>query len=46
MSEKCILLGDFNPDYLKICDDNYCHKNLFNDFDEELSEFNLGNTNG
>ena len=24
-----------------VYDNNYCHKNLFNDFEEELSAFNL-----
>ena len=35
------LLGDFNLDYEKIFDDNYTYKNLFADFDEILSDFNL-----
>ena len=29
--DKCILLGNCNLDFVKIYDDNYAHKNLFND---------------
>ena len=36
-----VLLGDFNLDYSKIHDVNYGHKNLFIDFEDELSTFNL-----
>ena len=38
---KTVILGDFNIDYDKIFDDNYTHKNLFDDFEEILSECNL-----
>ena len=38
-STTTILIGDFNLNYEKIFDDNYCHKNLFNGFKEELSKF-------
>ena len=41
MCEGCLLIGDFNLDYSKVFDDNYPHNNLFADFDETLSEFNL-----
>ena len=37
----CLVIGDFNLDYAKAYDDNYRNKNLFTDFDEMLSEFNL-----
>ena len=40
-NENSILLGDFNLDYSKINDDNYVHRNLFEDFDETLSNLNL-----
>ena len=39
--DKCILIGDFNLDYGKIYDDNYNNKNLFQDFEDILSSFNL-----
>ena len=35
------LLGDFNLDYEKIYNNNYCHKTLFKDFEEELLRFNF-----
>ena len=41
MLDKCLVIGDFNIDYAKVHDDNYCNKNLFNDFEEVLSKFNL-----
>ena len=41
MIPKTVILGDFNIDYDKIFNDNYAHKNLFDDFDEMLAEFNL-----
>ena len=41
MLDGCIVKGDFNLDYAKVFDDNYCNKNLFMDFDDVLSEFNL-----
>ena len=41
MIPKTVLLGDFNLDYGRIYDDNYAHKNLFADFDEILSDYNL-----
>ena len=41
MTSDTVLLGDFNLDYKRIYVDNYAHKNLFSDFDYELSIFNL-----
>ena len=41
MNEKCLLMGDFNLDYNKVYDDNYSYKNLFDDFEDRLSMFNL-----
>ena len=41
MTSKCVIVGDFNMDYAKIFDDNYNNKNLFQDFDDILSSFNL-----
>ena len=41
MTSKCVIVGDFNMDYAKIYDDNYNNKNLFQDFDDILSDFNL-----
>ena len=41
MTERCIVVGDFNLDYSKIADVNYGYKNLFNDFDELLGNFEL-----
>ena len=38
---ETIVLGDFNMDYNKLNDVNYSHANLFNDFNEVLSEKNL-----
>ena len=40
-SEKCLVIGDFNLDYLKVNDVNYANKNLFEDFDEILSPLEL-----
>ena len=34
-------MGDFNLDYNKVYDDNYSYKNLFDDFEDRLSMFNL-----
>ena len=36
-----MLVGDFNLDYVQIYDDNYSLKNLFLDFDDEMSVFNI-----
>ena len=41
MTSKCVIVGDFNMEYAKIFDDNYNNKNLFQDFDDILSSFNL-----
>ena len=41
MTSKCVIVGDFNMDYAKIFDDNYNNKNLFQDFEDILSSFNL-----
>ena len=41
MTVNCVILGDFNLDYAKAYDVNYCNKNFFSDFDEVLSEFEL-----
>ena len=41
MTSDTVLLGDFNLDYKRIYVDNYAYKNLFSDFDYELSIFNL-----
>ena len=41
MTNKTVIFSDFNIDYEKIYDDNYAHKNLFDDLDSELSCFNL-----
>ena len=41
MIPKTVIIGDFNIDYDKIFDDNYANKNMFDDFDELLGEFNL-----
>ena len=41
MTTKTVILGDFNIDYEKIYDDNYAHKNLFDDLESELSCFNI-----
>ena len=41
MIESCVIVGDFNIDYSRIHDDNYCKKNLFEDFDITLSDFSL-----
>ena len=41
MWEGCLLLGDFNLDYLKVNDVTYGHKNFFMDFNEVLAEYNL-----
>ena len=38
---NCVILGDFNLDYNKIYDDNYACKNLFGDFEDKLSTYNL-----
>ena len=41
MIESCVINGDFNIDYSRIYDENYCNKNLFEDFDEVLSDYNI-----
>ena len=41
MIPNTIVLGDFNLDYDKIYNDNYAHKLMFDDFESELSCFNL-----
>ena len=41
LTQKSLLIGDFNLDYRKKFDVDYAHKNLFSDFDEELSSSNL-----
>ena len=41
MIESCVVIGDFYIDYSRIYDDNYLSKNLFDDFDEALSAYNL-----
>ena len=41
MTVNCVILGDFNLDYAKAYDVNYCNKNFSSDFDEVLSEFEL-----
>ena len=41
LTQKSLLVGDFNLDYRKKYDVDYAHKNLFSDFDEELSSSNL-----
>ena len=41
MIDGCVILGDSNLDYAKVCDDNYCNKNMFSDFNDVLSEFFL-----
>ena len=41
MTSKYVIVCDFNMDYAKIFDDNYNNKNLFQDFDDILSSFNL-----
>ena len=41
MIESCVIIGDFNIDYSRIHDDNYCNKYLFEDFDLTLSDYNL-----
>ena len=41
MTSNVIIVSDFNLDYEKVHNDNYAHKNLFNDFEEEMLEFNL-----
>ena len=35
-----IILGDFNLDYSKIEGVSYAHKNLFNDYEVHLGDFN------
>ena len=41
MTERCIIIGDFNLDYSKVFDVNYGYKGLFEDFDVALSNFEL-----
>ena len=41
MTPKTVILVEFNLDFEKIYDDTYAHKNLFADFDDVLSDFNL-----
>ena len=41
MTERCIVIGDFNIDYAKIFDVNYGNKGLFEDFEAALSKFEL-----
>ena len=41
MTERCILIGDFNLDFSKAFDVNYGYKCLFEDFDDALSNFEL-----
>ena len=41
MTDRCIVVGDFNLDYSKVSDVNYGYRNMFNDFDESLSRFEL-----
>ena len=41
VTRKTIILGDFNLDYLKKYDVNYARKNMFEDFENEMSDFNL-----
>ena len=36
ITRKTILMGDFNLDYSKVNDVNYCHAGRFNDFNEIL----------
>ena len=41
MIPKTVVLGDFNLDYGKLYDDNYACKHMFDDFENELSDFDL-----
>ena len=41
MIESSVINGDFNIDYSRIYDENYCNTNLFEDFDEVLSDYNI-----
>ena len=41
MTTDCLIVGDFNIDYARVNDVNYGNRNLFMDFDEKLSQFNL-----
>ena len=41
MTSNTVLLGDFNLDYKIIYDGSYANKNMFSDFVDELSIFNL-----
>ena len=41
MTDKCVVIGDFNLNYDKIHDDNYNHKYLFEDFEDAFSTFNF-----
>ena len=38
MKTKTAIIGDFNIDFDKLFDDNYAHRNLFDDFDEILNQ--------
>ena len=41
MTERCIVIGDFNLDYFKVFDVSYGYKGLFKDFDIALPNFEL-----
>ena len=41
MTERCIVIGDFNLDYFKAFNVNYGYKCLFDDFDDVLANFEL-----
>ena len=39
MTRKTIILGDFNLDYLMKFDVNYARKHMFEDFENEMSNY-------
>ena len=36
MCENCLVIRNFHLDYSRIYEDNYCYKNLFADFDDDV----------